>query len=150
MIRDPIADLFNQMFIDGKLPDVFKIAKILPLQKKDSYEDPPIFRPESLLSSISKVIEKMLFKCLLKFIKKFYILAIEQLGFRKIVHVSQLSLQQQKFETIGMACFIDFQKAFDTIDHTFYQHVDTICRKLDQYQAKKVFSRKFLLRFYNV
>ena len=54
----PVADLLNQKLIYGKFPDVFNIAKVLPFHKKGSYEDPSIFKPKSLLSSISKVIEK--------------------------------------------------------------------------------------------
>lgn len=58
----PLTIVINQMIETGQFPDILKIAKVTPIYKKD---DPTLisnFRPISVLSSISKVFEKVIFK----------------------------------------------------------------------------------------
>ena len=70
----PVAYLFNQMLIYGKLPDVCKRAEILPLHMKNFHKEPANFRPKrSLFSSKSKIFKKKTFQWL----NKFKILAVE-------------------------------------------------------------------------
>ena len=57
----PLTLLINQVLNTGIFPDELKIAKVIPIFKKD---DPTLlkhYRPISLLSTISKVIEKIIF-----------------------------------------------------------------------------------------
>ena len=81
-----ISYLINKSFSEGKFPDVYKLAKVVPIfkkgGKKTNYED---YRPISLLPAISKVIEKIVHKRLYKFLDKNNILYQNQLGFRKNV-----------------------------------------------------------------
>ena len=37
VVSYPIGDLFNQMLIHEKFPDVSKLAEVLPFHKKSSY-----------------------------------------------------------------------------------------------------------------
>ena len=50
--------LINQSFVTGIFPNKLKIAKVLPLFKKDDYAIMDNYRPISLLTSISKLFEK--------------------------------------------------------------------------------------------
>ena len=45
-------------FSQGVFPEVNKIAKIIPIHKKGSTKDVNNYRPISLLSTFSKIIEK--------------------------------------------------------------------------------------------
>ena len=60
-IIKPLTLLINQVLNTGIVPDELKIAKVIPLFKKD---DPTLlknYRPISLLSTIAKVMEKVIF-----------------------------------------------------------------------------------------
>ena len=72
-----------------------------------------------------EVIEKMLSNRLLKTINKFNIVAAKQFGFRRnclcihaIITATEIMRSCKDSKNIEMACFIDLQKAFDTIDHS--------------------------------
>ena len=56
----PVSHLCNLSINSEKFPDSCKVAKIRPLYKKVSLTQPCSYRPISLLSLISKVIEKII------------------------------------------------------------------------------------------
>ena len=51
-------------FLTGKFPSVLKIAKVIPIHKRQSKVDYANSRPISLLSNIEKIIEKLMYKIL--------------------------------------------------------------------------------------
>ena len=57
-----LSELVNLSFETGIFPDVLKVAKVNPLHKKDSKIDHRNYRPISLLSVISKIFEKLIYK----------------------------------------------------------------------------------------
>ena len=61
MISRPISIIINQSLCTGIFPDKLKLAKVIPLFKKDDDKIFGNYRPISLLSSISKVFEKVAF-----------------------------------------------------------------------------------------
>ena len=63
-------------------PECFKIAKVIPLYKKGDKTDPHNYRPISLLSSLSKIFEKILHKRMMKFCQTNKLLNPMQYGFR--------------------------------------------------------------------
>ena len=67
----------------GKYPDHLKIAKVIPIFKKGSNNDPNNYRPISILSNVNKIFEKLLHSRLYKYLNKFDILYKYQYGFRK-------------------------------------------------------------------
>ena len=54
----PLCVIINQSLVTGIFPDRLKIAKVIPLFKKGDDHMFNNYRPISLLSSISKVVEK--------------------------------------------------------------------------------------------
>ena len=64
-IAVPLCDIINDSFSSGVFPDLMKLAKVIPLYKKSSPKNPNNYRPISLLSVLSKIIEKL---CTLDFI----------------------------------------------------------------------------------
>jgi hypothetical protein len=57
-IKKPLADICNASFASGFFPEKLKIAIINPLHKKGNTEDTQNYRPISLLSVFSKIVEK--------------------------------------------------------------------------------------------
>ena len=131
--------VINLSFSSGIFPDVLKIANVIPLFKSGCSSVFTNYRPVSLLSSVSKVFEKLFYIRLYNFILKYDILYKFQFGFRKS-HSTCLALltfldrvinniENSKF-TIGI--FLDFSKAFDTVDHTI------LIEKLNHYGIRGV------------
>ena len=91
VIAPVLTVIFNNCLNKGIFPDNFKKACVLPLLKDGSREDPSNYRPISLLSSMSKVFEKILFKRMWSFCKKFNIISNRQFGFQPKISCMQMT-----------------------------------------------------------
>ena len=121
----PLSFIINQSLVTGIFPTKLKIAKVLPLFKK---EDPTLmdnYRPVSLLPSISKVFEKIVFNQLYKYFQDNKLFYPSQYGFREghstemaALELTDRILQDIDSKYISLAIFMDLSKAFDTLDHT--------------------------------
>ena len=105
-------------------PDSFKIAKILGLHKEGSWDIPNNYRPISLLTSFSKIFEKLLYKRMMSFATKFKIISTKQFGFQKnhscvhaITKITEYIRKSIERKQYGFAIFVDLKKAFDTVNH---------------------------------
>ena len=56
-IAVPLTHIFNKSILSGIFPKQMKIAKVIPLLKKGDSFDTGNYRPISLLSSLSKILE---------------------------------------------------------------------------------------------
>ena len=70
LISSPITLILNQSLSTGIFPDRFKIAKIIPLFKKDDPHKLDNSRPISLLPAFSKIFEKAVFIQLYEYFNK--------------------------------------------------------------------------------
>ncbi|KAI0238435.1 hypothetical protein LSAT2_010850, partial [Lamellibrachia satsuma] len=59
VIAKPLTSIINQSLLSGKFPQKLKIAKVIPVHKKDDNHIFNNYRPISLLPCISKVFEKI-------------------------------------------------------------------------------------------
>ena len=82
-IACPLATIVNHSFEYGIFPNKLKLGKINPPHKKDSTDDPLNYRPISILSVFSKIIEKLMHKRLYDFFDTFQMLYPLQFGFRE-------------------------------------------------------------------
>ena len=112
----------NKSFSQGCFPEQMKIAKVLPLYKNGDRELFTYYRPVSLLSQFSKIIEKLFANRLDSFINKHGLINNCQYGFRSnrstslalIEHIEEISNSiDNKNVTIGVS--IDLKKAFNTL-----------------------------------
>ena len=78
-----LLNIINISFRTGVFPDSLKLAKILPIHKGGSKSDPSNYRLISILSVLSKIIEKHVTKHLFAYMNKYNVSHKSQSGFRK-------------------------------------------------------------------
>ena len=90
----PLNIIFNQSISEGKFPAAMKKAEVIPLYKgKDQVVN---YRPISLLVTISRILEEIIYKRTCDFLEKEKILYNSQYGFR-----SKHSYEQAILELTG-------------------------------------------------
>ncbi len=120
----PITIIINQMINTGIFQDKFKIGKIIPIFKKDDETQFTNYRPITLLPTISKIFEKIIFKQLYEIFLDNKLLYHSQYGFREghsteytsLELIDRITLEMNKMNT-PISIFLDLSKAFDTLDH---------------------------------
>ena len=124
VLADKITHMINLSFKIGVVPDKIKLEKVIPIFKKNNRTNPSNYRPISLISVINKLMEKLMFKQINKFIEKHNIMYDYQFGFRKD-HSTTLAIMEiceNIIDTLNKGSYItglylDLSKAFGTVDH---------------------------------
>ena len=124
-IHKPLTYIFNLSLETGHFPEALKVAKVTPIYKKGPKSDPGNYRPISVLPIISKIFEKLVNERLIDFLECNTILYKHQYGFRKkhstklsLINLINTLLKSLDEGKITLGIFIDFKKAFDTINHS--------------------------------
>ena len=117
--------LFNDIFHSGFFPEEWTKACIVPVFKKGDVNDANNYRGISLVSCFGKLFTSILNNRIIDWENEFSILTYAQFGFRAGFSTvdAMFVLQSLIMKTLGnkkrlYCCFIDFQKAFDSIDRT--------------------------------
>ena len=123
-LSDILAYLVNKVFFSAIFPDCLKIARIVPIHKNDSLNELSNYRPISLISCLSKLIEKIFKSKIELYLKNHNILNKNQYGFRKgfstedaVLHFVNEVVRNSDNGNHTLALFIDFSKAFDSVNH---------------------------------
>ena len=119
---EPISHLFRLSLQNSCIPEEWKLHKICPIPKAGDLTSVSNYRPITLLPIISKVLERIIYYQIIKFIRP--LLSHHQFGFLK--NRSCLKQLLTSFSEIfncidhGQkvdAVYFDFKKAFDSIPH---------------------------------
>jgi hypothetical protein len=123
-ISSPLTHICNKSLSSEIFPDHLKYTVVLPLFKKGDKCNISNYGSISTLSSLSKVLEKVMFNQLQEHLNKYSILAEEQFGFRtksttnkaiyKLINENQEALN---CKVVVGGIFFDLEKAFDCLNH---------------------------------
>lgn len=124
-IIDAFTYIINLSFKTGVFPSKLKQAVVIPLYKQNSPLICSNYRPISLLSVFSKIIEKIMKYKLLNFLSKNCFFSVNQFGFRigmstesaLLKFLGRISEGINKNKKVS-GLFLDLKKAFDLVDHT--------------------------------
>ena len=119
-----ITHIINLSIIQKKFPSSWKISKVIALHKKDEMFLAKNFRPVSLLSVISKVLEKVIFLQLFKYLEDNSLIHPSHHAYRPSHNTTSAMLEMigcwiEAFEDddITAAVMVDQSAAFDVCDH---------------------------------
>ena len=122
-----LTRMMNNFITTGQYPDVLKIARINPIQKKRSKAKLSNLRPISISSPFNKIFEIIIKQRLLYFWKRHKIFAQTQFGFREnfsttlaITHFRKYLLSELDSNMNICSIFMDLAKAFDTVNHDIF------------------------------
>ncbi len=114
--------------IQGKIPDEWTTASIIPLPKKGDLKDPNNYRGISLTSIAGKIFNKLLLNRIYPFIDP--LLRPNQNGFRKgrstlpqILAIRKIIQECRIGNKSAALIFVDFSKAFDSINRDTLFHI---------------------------
>ena len=124
-IIKPLTCIINQTLQKGIFPTKLKIAKIIPVFKKDDPQNLENYRPISVLPSMSKIFEKVILLQLQSHFLDFKLLYPSQYGFRErhsteyaaIENIDRIANNLEN-KSLPLNIFLDLSKAFDTLDHS--------------------------------
>ena len=133
-ITRPLVTIFNLSMSTGIFPERMKNALVVPLHKGLSKDELINYRPISLLITISKILEKVMYTRVYNFLAKTQQIYESQYGFRarhscdhaigELLSEITKSMELSK-ETV--CTLLDLSKAFDMLEHS------VIFKKMERY-----------------
>ena len=119
-----VAKMINKSFSEGVFPRQLKNARVIPVFKEGSKCEVENYRPISLLSSLSKIYEKLMHNKIMNFLELNNSIHENQYGFRSgrscehaLLTAQQTLLDSLSKHQVSLLLLIDFSKAFDMVDH---------------------------------
>ena len=122
IFADFLCETVNCTIKTSNFPSCLKLADITPLHEKGRKDNKENYRPVSILPTLSKIFERILFEQISGFFDNF--LSEKQCGFRKgystqyclVNLLEKWNSSVDKGKTFG-ALLTDLSKAFDCLDH---------------------------------
>lgn len=149
-LKKVLLAILNGIFDTGTIPNEMKVSIIRPIHKKGNKKEVTNYRPIALLSAISQIMEKFVFKHMTSFCEKFSLINNCQYGFRHGKSMTLLLEDITEFingkldnNEIVLGLFLDLTKAYDTIDY------EILLNKLEKLGFRGPFQKFFKDYFYN-
>lgn len=122
IVVPPLTYICNLALNTGVFPNMLKVAILHPIYKSGDRNRIENYRPISVLSAISKVLEKIINSRLVAYLETQKLLSQKQFGFRKEISAADavhelVDYIVRKLDS-GQKCsalFLDLTKAFDTV-----------------------------------
>lgn len=123
LVAVPLLHILNLSFSTGVFPRELKLANVTPVFKTGDSRVIGNYRPISILSVFSKILEKVMYARLYDFLTEHDTLYCKQFGFRNGFSTEMALLSATNFITKSLddkkhvvAVFLDMRKAFDTVN----------------------------------
>ena len=124
VISKSLAKIFNKSLLVGSFPEGWKISKVAPIFKDGVKSEMGNYRPISVLSTVARVFERLVYDQLSYFMEQNKYLLQYQSGFRKFHSTITAMLKNSNDWLLNMdkglyngVVFFDIKKAFDTVLH---------------------------------
>ena len=142
ILAKPLTHIFNTTFETGIFS--YKIATIIPVFKVGDKLNPANYRPISLLTAFSKILEKIIAKRLTNFLFKHKVFFCGQYGFihgrsteHAMIEITSRITEAIENKLLTLGIFLDLSKVFDTLSH------EILLRKLSIYGIRGIAHKLF-------
>ena len=122
-LSHPLQIVFNKSLTLGQFPHLMKLADV-PLYKNKNRDLCTNYRPISLLLTISKILEKIVYKHTYSFLVKNNKIFTSQYGFRSkhscenaVTELTSKVLKGSENKKMTLSIFLDLSKVFDMLSH---------------------------------
>ena len=123
-IAPSVTCLFNHSLKNGRVPLEWKLSYVVPIPKQSPANSPDKYRPVSLLSILSKILERHVYNVIADHLDESHPLSDCQWGFRAgrstvgaLLSTTSRWLSLLEAGEEICAVFYDYRKAFDSVPH---------------------------------
>ena len=124
-----LLTIINTSIATNKFPSQWKHAEVCTIHKKGNTTDPSNFRPISLLSTLSKILEKEIANQLQTYLESHNLLNKYQYAYRRhtstedaLLNITETAYKAIDNGEITLLVLLDMSKAFDSVNHNILLH----------------------------